>query len=602
MVPRATIQAAGIGMPASCRLFLAEKRLRQGEVRTVFRENGGSVHGCEMTAISPFAHDDNELCGTNLLSAVVCHGTKASLYAVDLQAKPKPSSGADDAGAGDEDMGDISDGEGDHDGESEDFRYKPDGTFKLAATVSDFTNIVRCCRFRSDGQLLIASDDDGRVKVFQNTRKSKAVLKAYRSHQDKTRACVFSDENKTWAFSVGDDLKACVYDLSEGEKPVRIWSNIHTDSVSVCESRAHTLLTASFDGIVNVFDPNSASQTPELTIDVGGKVVAAKFAPSAPNLLLCAADTRLKLFDMRKADSPLFTRENHHLSALTSMQILKNGNVLTTATDHSMKLCRSPISALADLAGGASDQPEDGSKLLSAVGGSQDFKVMQSFRYANPVSAGCVDESGRVFLAGCVDGTLSGERVSRQIGLRNSAVNLSAKGAGSEMTAGTNEYYRRGRGATARRDDVIAGRKDDLAANNSAHKAVPELPGSINRKIVQYEFFDAMKMAMNMGRVEPFGVLCEELLSRGALEAAMKGMELEDAVALLAFITKHVRRCQPASLQQTLILAAQFFVKVNAKWFAKSAAEDAYEKLHNLTQQFREEVAIITQLESLVFD
>eukprot|EP00919_Chromeraceae_sp_WS-2016_P058797 GHVR01139751.1.p1 GENE.GHVR01139751.1~~GHVR01139751.1.p1 ORF type:complete len:152 (+),score=25.81 GHVR01139751.1:22-456(+) len=89
-----------------------------------------------------------------------------------------------------------------------------------------FRNIARCAKFRSDGKVFVASDDNGLVQVVDYEKKT--PLRRFKGHSGPVHACDFAIDN-THVLSAGDDQNIRMWDITLGDL---VWCHpCHSDYI-----------------------------------------------------------------------------------------------------------------------------------------------------------------------------------------------------------------------------------------------------------------------------------------------------------------------------------------------------------------------------------
>eukprot|EP00919_Chromeraceae_sp_WS-2016_P058793 GHVR01139746.1.p1 GENE.GHVR01139746.1~~GHVR01139746.1.p1 ORF type:complete len:150 (+),score=58.43 GHVR01139746.1:22-450(+) len=122
-----------------------------------------------------------------------------------------------------------------------------------------FRNIARCAKFRSDGKVFVASDDNGLVQVVDYEKKT--PLRRFKGHSGPVHACDFAIDN-THVLSAGDDQNIRMWDITLGDL---VWCHpCHSDYIRCMTPLSSPILvegcltqtwaTGSHDGTVCVMD------------------------------------------------------------------------------------------------------------------------------------------------------------------------------------------------------------------------------------------------------------------------------------------------------------------------------------------------------------
>lgn len=188
-------------------------------------------------------------------------------------------------------------------------------------------------KFRQDGRLLAAGDDEGLVKLFDVSTKS--MLRMFRGHSASVHRVGFTQDMLHLA-SFSDDKSVRIWDISS-QQTVNEYKE-HQDYIRAgCTSPVspNIILSGSYDKTAKLYDTRSGMVT--FQVDHGHPVEALLFLPTG-GIFLTAGGTEIKVWDAFSGCKLLAKMSQHH-KTITSLCLGKNGkSILSGGLDRHVKV------------------------------------------------------------------------------------------------------------------------------------------------------------------------------------------------------------------------------------------------------------------------
>ncbi|KAL1117538.1 hypothetical protein AAG570_003854 [Ranatra chinensis] len=201
-------------------------------------------------------------------------------------------------------------------------------------TLSRFRETAYGARFRSDGLLICAGDEEANVKLFDVNTQS--LLRVFKGHTGPVhRSCFTSDQYHLASFS--DDKTVRVWDIPT-EKKVHEFTS-HGDYIragAASPVSPSTIVSGCYDNQIRMFDSRT-SDGAVFTVDHGSPVESVLFLPSG-GVFISAGGTEIRVWDAL-AGGRLIARVSQHHKSITSICLASNGSRLLSASlDRHVKI------------------------------------------------------------------------------------------------------------------------------------------------------------------------------------------------------------------------------------------------------------------------
>ncbi|KAL4516023.1 hypothetical protein Ndes2437A_g06735 [Nannochloris sp. 'desiccata'] len=371
-------------------------------------------------------------------------------------------------------------------------------------TIGRFKDKAYGGTFRADGKLLAAGGEDGIVQVFDTN--SRSLLRRLTGHRRPVHSVTFA-QDKQHLISGGDDATVRLWDIASGAQVARL--DGHSDYVralAVSPSSHDVWATGGYDHICKIWDARTQGST--ISMNHGAPIESLAFFPSE-SMLVTAGGAYLCCWDLYSGGR-LLHKFAAHQKTVTS--VLVQRAVSTPSSDGSLRILSSSLDGHVKVF-----DPEV-------------FKLTHASKYPSPILSLAVAPDNSSFAVGMADGTLSLRRRRQQKILQESATApASRKRYAPRLTASSFRYFIRGQSAKAAASDfvVAARRKVKLA--------------DYDRLLRRFRYKEALDSALSSRRPEVVSGVVEELVTRGALSAALSGRDAEGLLPVVDHMAKYIR-------------------------------------------------------------
>jgi len=417
-------------------------------------------------------------------------------------------------------------------------------------TLSRFHDTVYSAKFRSDGQLLVAGNEDSFIRIFQTT--GRVPLRIYKGHKQAVRFVDFS-QNTQQIFSGSDDKTVRLWDVST-EHPINQF-NEHTDFVrcgTTIPSVENIIVTGSYDHTVRLFDIRTNTNTMVIN---HGDVVESVLAFPSKGILLSAGGTTIKMWDMLQGGRLLANVSNHH-KAITCMNFNHDyTRVLSGSLDGHVKVLD--------------------------IG---TYQVVHDISYPAPVlSMSLSPDNDRILVVGMTNNTVS---IRRRKALQQSESR--DEGHLSKKQERKRNIFQQGQQFKAKPDDTVIKHNER------------NLMAKYDVLLRKFEHSKALDASLNRfsSKSEPqiTVAVLEELIRRDALAPALANRETKQLTLLINFISKNI--CKPL-FEQTLIEVACTLIDVySQKW--SELDEQVHKKFIQLRHVVKRETVVKQEMNKLL--
>lgn len=227
--------------------------------------------------------------------------------------------------------------------------------------------------FRIDGKLLVAGDEESKVRLFDTS--TKTVLRVFNGHTAPVHRTFFTTDNMHIS-SFSDDKTVKVWDIST-EKVVNNFCE-HTDYVragAMNPASGHTLLSGSYDQIVRMYDTRSNKCV--MTMNHGSPLESLVFLPSG-GIFISSGGTDIKIWDA-VAGGRLLTKISQHTKAVTCLRVTSDGqHLISGGLDRHVKFFNT-----------------------------KNYQMVHNLDYTNSILSLGISKDNNTLVVGQVDGTLA---------------------------------------------------------------------------------------------------------------------------------------------------------------------------------------------------
>ncbi|XP_055613313.1 U3 small nucleolar RNA-associated protein 15 homolog [Uranotaenia lowii] len=187
--------------------------------------------------------------------------------------------------------------------------------------------------FRKDGNLLVAGDDLGKVRLFDVS--SKSILRFFEGHKAPVHRTFFNADGYHVS-SFSDDKTVRYWDIAT-EKHISTLSN-HNDYIRAgCTSPVspNIIVSGGYDRKINMYDVRTKESV--LSLDHGSPVEALIFLPSG-GIFISAGGTSINVYDALAGGRKIAQLSQHH-KTVTCLQLASDGKrLLSGSLDRHVKI------------------------------------------------------------------------------------------------------------------------------------------------------------------------------------------------------------------------------------------------------------------------
>ncbi|MBW0484842.1 hypothetical protein O181_024557 [Austropuccinia psidii MF-1] len=267
--------------------------------------------------------------------------------------------------------------------------YSPK-TLNVVKTISRFQLPVRFSDIKSDGKLIVASDDSGLIQVFDLN--SRAILRSFNDIKQPVHCVRFSPaSNKVLACS--DDSTVRLYDLATSQ----ILNTFvgHQDYVRTgAFTNSNLILSASYDGSIKLWDHRINQNHSSVWSANHRHPIENILIHPSNTLAISAGGPTLKIWDIlgsSQHNQPLLNISNHQ-KTITSLAWARGpSNQIDQANHSTRRLLSAGLDGLV--------------KVYDLSTGS--YKVRHTIRYSSPILSMDLSPDDNLLIVGCTDGSLS---------------------------------------------------------------------------------------------------------------------------------------------------------------------------------------------------
>ncbi|KAG0139860.1 hypothetical protein CROQUDRAFT_100942 [Cronartium quercuum f. sp. fusiforme G11] len=419
--------------------------------------------------------------------------------------------------------------------------YSPK-TLRVVKTISRFQLPVRFSDIKSDGKLIVSSDDSGLVQVFDLN--SRAILRSIKDHKQPVHVSRFSPSASS-ILTCSDDSTVRLFDLATS-KTLRTFLG-HSDYVRAGNFLGPNLvLSGGYDGKLNLWDDRMDDQNGlAWSLDHEDPIENILIHPSG-TLGVSAGGPVARVWDLLGGSG-----NKQNLISLRNHQ--KTITSLSWATGPLVEddgFSRNPTRRL--LSGGL-----DGLvKVYDIATGS--YKVRHTIRYSSPILSMGVSPGDGLLVVGCTDGSLSiRKRAQKKVDAQQLRAAKSSIGdvvtGGSETVWGRQDAHLMEEMARARHDSENEDGTHQEVQMTVPQTTVPEPDTTVikrkrkqklpvwDRMLKAFRYGDALDSVLTPSTSPNITFsLCRELIHRDGLHQALAGRDEVSLAPILRFLAKYI--------------------------------------------------------------
>ncbi|EGG04547.1 uncharacterized protein MELLADRAFT_49117 [Melampsora larici-populina 98AG31] len=386
--------------------------------------------------------------------------------------------------------------------------YSPK-TLRVVKTISRFQLPVRFSDIKSDGKLIVSSDDSGLIQVFDLN--SRAILRSFQDHKQPVHVVRFSPSSSS-ILTCSDDSTVRLFDLATS-KIMRTFMG-HSDYVRAGNFMAPNLvISGGYDGKMNLWDDRINENNGLVwTLDHEEPIENILIHPSG-TLGVSAGGPVARVWDLLggSGNKQNLVSLSNHQKTITSL----SWAIGPCNGDDDL---RNPTRRL--LSGGL-----DGLvKVYDLSTGS--YKVRHTIRYSSPILSMGVSPDDGTLVVGCTDGSLSiRKRHQKKVeALRLKAAKEKQSSIGMTLSG-------------AAGSETVWDRQDTHLMEEMARAGLDIW----DRMLKSFRYGDALDSVLTPSTPPNITfALCRELIHRDGLHQALSGRDEVSLAPILRFLTKYI--------------------------------------------------------------
>ncbi|CAR22516.1 snoRNA-binding rRNA-processing protein UTP15 [Lachancea thermotolerans CBS 6340] len=383
-------------------------------------------------------------------------------------------------------------------------------TRQVIKTFSRFKDVVYSASFRQDGKLLAMGDATGRVSIYDSYNpRTQLVSIAASSHP--THVAKFHPADSRTLVTASDDRVVRVWDITQAQEPqVELTGAAdYVRSVCMVPQAPHLVVTGSYDGFVRLFDTRSNEAATTL---VQGMPVEDVIAVSPTQLVSCGGP-KFKVWDLT-----------------AQRQLLERVNFAKTVTclDHVELMEDSPMSSTL-----VASSLDGHVKVFDPLDG---YKVKFGWKFSSPVLSCAVSpgnaQGNKHLVAGLSSGLLA---------IRTKRRAEKSEKIDIEKVAKSSNFQRMMRGSE------YAGDQEHIIHND---KTRPQRKlRAFERHMNQFKWAEALDAAFVSGMAKELTLTAlHELRRRGKIRVALIGRDESSLEPLLNWCLRGIEDVRSATV------------------------------------------------------
>jgi len=392
-----------------------------------------------------------------------------------------------------------------------------EGLVEADGTISKFKDMTQCVSWRSDGRLLLAGEASGSCAVVEaETRK---VLRRFRGHGDAVTCAAFATVDKSRAATGSRDGKLRLWDVTANVLLQTL--DAHTDCMKFLGAGPggpDIWISAGYDGQMRLWDlrvDNAGGQThttkASLCMDHGHPIETALSFPSG-TMLASGGGPEIRLWDLAAGGQVVQGLSDAHSKTVTSLSLDSQASVLLTTSFD----CLAKVFYVAGL------------------------QHIYTYRLPAPITCASWRPDDLSIALGLDNGQWQ-LRTRRTDKDRATAQKRSAQEAVATKTK-TGMVRRKATG-NLRGLDHEAASDDEIVEPERPRK---KKETNLDFYLRKFEYRKAAEMLVQPTTLANEGfALVDELMNRGALQAALKDRDAAFCLQALKWLTKAFSRSDP---------------------------------------------------------
>lgn len=431
-----------------------------------------------------------------------------------------------------------------------------DGSAEADGTISKFKDMTQCVSWRSDGKLLLAGEASGSCAVIEaDTRK---VLRRFRDHGDAVTCAGFATVDKSRAATGSRDGKLRLWDVTSSALVQTV--NAHTDCMKFLGAGPggpDVWISAGYDGQMHLWDfrvDNTSDQAQptkaSLSMDHGHPIETALAFPSG-TMLASGGGPEIRLWDLAAGGQLVQGMSDAHSKTVTSLCLDSQASVLLSTSFD----CLAKVFYVAGL------------------------QHIYTYRLPAPITCASWRPDDLSIVLGLDNG---------QWQLRNRQDKATAQKRSAQAAAAKAKPTRRKAIGNLRGLDREAGSDDEIIEPERPRK---RKESNLDFCLRKFEYRKAGEILVQPTTAAGEGfALVDELMNRGALQAALKDRDTAFCLQALKWLTKAFSNSNPL---QTRLFFEMFHVLLdNNRCLQPPSTPELVAALTHLDSQVAQEICV----------
>lgn len=377
--------------------------------------------------------------------------------------------------------------------------------------ISAFQKQAYGATFRKDGQLLVAGDEDGHVRLFDAN--SRTVLRIFKGHSGPVHRTFFTNDLHRIA-SFSDDKSVIVWDIA-AEKSINSF-RFHSDYVraGAINPASEIILSGSYDNTIKMYDIRTSKEV--MSVNHGSPLESLAFLPTG-GIFISAGGNDIKVWDAVAGGRQLATI-SQHTKTVTCLQVSSDGRHLVSGSlDRQVKFFNTT-----------------------------NFQMVHKLNYTNSILSLGLSRDSHTLVIGQVDGTLG--------------IHTREHRNQDEKIAQVREKRRK--------------RRNFRAADEFIPRNKPEKETKHDKLLRQFEYSAALDSVLTRHCTsicpQVTVAVMQELMRRQGLTTAFSNRTQDSLGKILTFFNKYI---SDGRFTRVLIDIANVFLDVHEKSFLSLAAD-----------------------------
>lgn len=382
----------------------------------------------------------------------------------------------------------------------------------MLKNISAFQKQAYGATFRKDGQLLVAGDEDGHVRLFDAN--SRTVLRVFKGHSAPVHRTFFTkDFHKIASFS--DDKSVIVWDIAS-EKSINSF-RFHSDYVragAINPASENIILSGGYDNMIKMYDIRASKEI--MSINHGSPLESLAFLPTG-GIFISAGGNEIKVWDAVSGGNQLMNIAQH-TKTVTCLQVSADGrHLISGSLDRQVKFFNTT-----------------------------NYQMVHKMSYTNSILSLGLSRDSNTLVIGQVDGTLG--------------IHTREQKNKDEKTDRVREKRRKQRNFKVA-DEFVARNKLDKQLKHDKFLRKFEYSAALDSVLTRYCTNNTPQVTV---------AVMQELMQRQGLTTAFSNRTQDSLAKILTFFNKYI---SDGRFTRILIDIANVFLDVHEKSFLSLSAD-----------------------------